>query len=133
MAEIAKKSLEQLRAAAALVAVQEWGKDWRKQATQRVKDLPVMVRNNGLGQTLAVLMKERGKRDESRAILNLLARWLLTDAPTTAYPNAGQGAEQLLKACFEGTRQQYQLAQQEAIAFLTWLKIIAEAIYGEAE
>lgn len=127
-----RRSLEHIRAEAALKRVQKW-KDTTllKEASQRVKELPLMARNNGLGQTLAVLMKESRKRDESKVLLEALTVWLSEETPLRAYSNAISQPEDLLKACCEGGRVQYQLVQQDAIAFLSWLKLFSEAITEE--
>lgn len=131
MEALAKKALEQQRADAALHVVGEWANnDCKIKIAQRIKELPLMVRNNGLGQALAVLMKESKKQEESRELLMRLSTWLLKDSPVKAYPSLSDDNKPitLLQACFEGTRAQYLLAQQEAIAYLGWLKLFAEAI-----
>ena len=123
-------TLEQLRAKHVMSVVKGWDRTpWKKEAAKRVRDLPLMLRNSGLGQTLAILMKESVKRAESKEIVEVLSRWLLRDSPVKAYPSeTGDQPERLLQVCFEGSRDRYQLAQQEAMAYLGWLKIIAEAL-----
>jgi len=147
-------TLDQRRAKHALDSVKEWksGLDKKsergnkKDPAQRVKDLPLMVRNLGLGQTLAILIKEgkekekeNDKRKERKqngelTLAETLTSWLLVDGPIKAYPGITEAKPyKLMEACFNGTREQYQLAQQEALAYLGWLKIMAEAMVEEQQ
>lgn len=142
-------NIDQLRAKDALESVTSWkGKDWGKKAAQRVKELPLMVRNLGVGQTLAILIKESQKRMESKALLEVLNTWILQKSPIKGcFPGNDGGhdadnkferlpaicPERLLEICFEGSRDQYQLIQQEAIVYLGWLKTMADALIEEEE
>ncbi len=114
-----------------------WGcvKDWTKETATRIQGLPVQLRAQGLSTTVAVLLRE--DRPESRALLRLLAEWLLGASPVrTLFPhtlNAGPpelDGQTLLASCLALELEQqdtYLAAQDDALALLAEAKLLASA------
>lgn len=127
-------SLERRRAAYAFREVAEWDHNWREEATQRAKGLPVELRSQGLIVTIAKLLpRERREKPAEIRLADAVARWLLQDSPLKILPAptiAGRPGEQLLAACRQADRTGYRRVQNEALAFLTLVKLFSDACYG---
>lgn len=137
--------LEQKRAAFALRFVLRFVEEegHRNQAEQQkmathIQKTPVRILNNGLGQALAFLLadnegKRGGERKPSGRLYDKLEEWLCGDPdderPMRVYKSPGQ--PNLVKQLMEGSREQYLLAQEEALRLFVWLRKFAEA-YLEA-
>ena len=97
--------------------------------------LPAMVQMNGLGQALAFAYQKgnNGTNDEARGwklLFDLLDAWLLQHR--TIWGKGIQG--HVLQALTQGTQAQYQLAQAETQALMSWVKDFARAeISGEPD
>jgi CRISPR-associated protein Cmr5 len=128
-----RQLVDQQRAGHALTKVRElegrWNAEDRRSFVTRVEGLPAAVLTNGLGQTLAVLLTQADKDDQSPPgrVYRILEEWLCRDDPQAPYP----GAQNLLEALVAGDRNLYLRAQIEALAYLSWLKIFAVAFLKE--
>lgn len=134
----AKRNIQQERAAFALGAVQEVVKKHPDSIQKRFKaysnSLPAMIQMNGIGQALAfAYQKSNGSKDENigwQAIYEIAKRWLLNERKTWG----NKASNNLLNALTEGSQEEYQLAQAELQALLSWVKDFARAeIKGEAD
>lgn len=94
-----------------------------------VRNLPAMVQQCGLGQTLAFLKSKRG--GEHGLALEDLESWL---GPwfKRAYPQV-KIERGVLLALMEGDSRLYRIVTGEALAYLQWLKRFAEAAIERGE
>ncbi len=126
-----RRTLEQERAADALTKVTDLEQkaagnskqvDINDRYAQEAKGLPATIIMNGLGQAMATL---RAGKDEHNGILyRHCQEWLCrNDAKAAPYP----GQRDLLPALTAGSREDYLRAQNEALAWLNWLKKFATA------
>jgi hypothetical protein len=132
--------LERRRAAYVL---EEWtGRAWPKEAVKAAQGLPAALRAQGLMVTVAGLHVTGEKQDRPgdrwsahRRLADLLARWLLQEAPLRGLqPQAGRApAERLLSACKGAPRPVYRQAQTEALALAEWIKRIAQALGADED
>lgn len=114
--------LSQERAAYALERVQEAGKD--AEYARLCRDLPAMLLQNGLGQSLAFL---RSKRDEKAAgkLYADISGWLIEKR------GIYRVGDDLIEAVVSGERNEYVAAQEEALELCGWLKRFADALIGK--
>ncbi len=115
--------LSQERAAYALERVQEAGKD--HEYARLCRDLPAMLLQNGIGQSLAFL---RSKRDEKAAgkLYVDISGWLIEKRRIYV-------GDDLIEAVVRGERGDYMAAQEEALELCGWLKRFADALIGKEE
>ncbi|MGH3085947.1 MAG: type III-B CRISPR module-associated protein Cmr5 [Rubrobacteraceae bacterium] len=117
------KLLSQKRAAYALGRVQAVGKEGHDYA-RLCRDLPAMLLQNGLGQSLAFLIS---KNENAHAALYAdISGWLIHERRIYA------GGD-LIKAVMEGGRNEYMAAQEEALELSGWLKRFADATIGKED
>ncbi|MBA3430578.1 MAG: type III-B CRISPR module-associated protein Cmr5 [Actinobacteria bacterium] len=123
-----KKLLSQKRAAYALGRVQGAGID--HEYARLCRDLPAMLLQNGLGQSLAFLLSKRGEDqgDEKAAgrLYKDLSGWLIGERRLYA------GGD-LIGAVVNGDRRDYMAAHEEALELSGWLKRFADALMGREE
>ncbi|SFJ66291.1 type III-B CRISPR module-associated protein Cmr5 [Thermoflavimicrobium dichotomicum] len=86
---------------------------------------------NGLGQALARIVSSSKNKDAEvyKYLYEDIEDWLTGDRPTAPY----RGANDLLMALTEGTREQYRLATAEALAWLAWHKQLTSTYLKERE
>ena len=93
---------------------------------QFVLKLPQMIRAYGLGQTLAFLLAEEKNKAQADLVYQALEGWLCGDPdhdhPMRVYANSGDLIHQL----GNGSRTQYQFAQEEALVLAGWMKRMVE-------
>ncbi|MBA3473295.1 MAG: type III-B CRISPR module-associated protein Cmr5 [Rubrobacter sp.] len=121
--------LSQKRAAYALERVQEAHED--QDYARLCRDLPAMLLQNGLGQSLAFLLSKRGEQKDGgqKAAGRLYADvsgWLIQERGVYA------GGD-LVEAVINGDRNEYMAAQEEALELCGWLKRFADALMGRDE
>jgi CRISPR-associated protein Cmr5 len=114
------RTFEQDRAKFALEAVTKIDKEKDKYETL-IKQLPAMVLNNGLGQTMAYLLAKDGgeHKEPSWHLYSCLEKWI-----------AGQGifpAGDLIGSLMRSDRNKYMHAQHEILKLLTWMVKFADA------
>lgn len=131
-----QRNIQQQRAAFALEKVTAVVRDSTQEVQKRFKaysnSLPAMVQMNGIGQALAfAFQKSNGDKDENkgwRLLYDLVSAWLLQ----RNIWEKSQGG--LLQTLAQGNQEQYQLAQAELQALLSWVKDFSRAlIKGEVE
>ncbi len=126
------KTLEQGRASQAYKYVEEAKEksvDTQKEYKSYVKKMPVMIKTNGLGQTVAFI-KSKSDKEAYGLIYRQLGEWL------KKCPNAviGDRDTDLVKAIVNLESREYRMATAEALALLSWLRRFADGlIAGEAE
>lgn len=130
------RTLEQLRASYTLRFVTEF-KGNKGELYTHIQKTPVRILQNGLGQALAFLLADNeGETGDDRKaswwLYDHLQAWLCgpaaDDRPCRVY--SGQECN-LMKQLVEGNREQYMLAQEEAIRLFSWLKKFADAYLKE--
>lgn len=129
-----RQTLEQQRAAYALACVGRY-RSSPSERTARYHTLvgssPAMILQNGLGQTLAFWLAD-GPNKPARELYDHLQGWLCgplaEDRPERVYAGGD-----LIEALMAGSREEYQRAQQTALALLVWLKRFADAYLEEAK
>lgn len=125
------QSIQQKRAAYALQQVMALKQSQPEAVQKRFKaysnSLPAMIQMNGIGQALAfAYQKSSGDKDENKgwkALLDTVSTWLL-QREIWGKQATGANVVQVLSG---GTQKQYQLAQAEAQALLSWVKDFARA------
>lgn len=115
--------LSQERAAYALRRIREAGKDY--DYVRLCHDLPAMLLQNGLGQSLAFLRSKR-KENAANNLYRDISGWLIEERHIYA-------GDDLLEAMMNGDRNQYMAAQEETLEFCGWLKRFADALIGRDE
>lgn len=121
-----RRLLSQERAAYALKRVKEASKDHDYAGLCR--DMPAMLLQNGLGQSLAFLLsKSKGANDKAhRQLYDDLSGWLIQNR--RIYSEGG-----LIEAVMNGDRRTYMTAHEEALELSGWLKRFADALIGKED
>ena len=107
---------------------------------RHIRQTPVRILTNGLGQALAFLLADTASGDNennspkkaSTELYEWLTEWLCgkssPEQPARVYPSN----KDLMKQLMEGKRKEYILAQEEMLRLFVWLKKFAEAgLLGE--
>lgn len=100
----------------------------------RVRGLPAMVLQNGLGQALAYLLadSENDAAKPSRWLYGELQKWLCTsDAPTQ--PGRVFSSSDLMRAVITDDRDHYHRAQREALTLLAWMRKFTDAYLSDPD
>lgn len=124
------KLLSQKRATYALGRVQEAGKDHKY--ARLCRDLPAMLLQNGLGQSLAFLlskgggMSDEGDEKAAQRLYADISGWLIRERRHYA-------GDDLIEAVIRGDRRDYVAAHEEALEMSGWLKQFADALIGREE
>ncbi len=100
---------------------EERARKFRAAYGRQARRIPAQIQTNGLGQTLAFLRsKGKGQHDkEHQAVYNDLSEWVTGQM--------GWSGSDLLSKILESDSATYRRATAEAIAYLIWLKRLAEA------
>jgi CRISPR-associated protein Cmr5 len=118
------KSISQERAAHALDWVNKKFKGENKdEAKYRAytASFPFMILNNGLGQACAFYLSN--SKEEHKEVYKALEDWLCSHGR----PYHDQDQKDLMTAITSQNRDKYILAQAEALEYLQWLKMFADA------
>ncbi|GAB4544708.1 MAG: hypothetical protein Fur0020_13950 [Thermodesulfovibrionia bacterium] len=83
-----------------------------------LKGLPSMIRQNGLGQTIAFLRTKEDKKE----IADILANVLMGN---------GKNSKDLINGILNSDVKRYIIMQREAIEYAGWIKRFAIAFYNE--
>jgi len=122
------RSMEQKRAKFAWECVKKQGenKDYKKYKEYRnlAKSAPAMIMSNGLMQLLAFL---EGKKEVHHSLGEHIADWLQQQgiAPKA---NGGDKYRNLMDTLAAMESTEYQRATEEALAFLRWLRHLADSV-----
>jgi CRISPR-associated protein Cmr5 len=129
MAELAR-TLEHERAAFAYEKVKRCkgeNVDYRKKYATHVRSLPTMVLQNGLGQALAFLLADaEGNQTPSIQLYSELQDWLC-GTPISGWQERVYAEGELIERLIQGSRADYQRAQQSVLALLSWMRKFADA------
>ncbi len=127
------QSRDQLRAKHALKKLEERQKSLNdKDIKSAVSDLPAMIHINGLGHAFAFFLSDPDKFPERIWLVNTVFDWLKNHSGV--YKSLS-GEENLtaLKAVTLSSLTTHQIAQQEAQAYLLWLKKFARALLNSED
>lgn len=132
------RNIQQQRAAYALKKVQAVVANQNEDVQKRFKaysnSLPAMIQMNGIGQAMAFAYQKSNGSNKNEAtgwtlLFGVVADWLLKERKLW-----GNAKPDLMRAITEGSQEEYQLAQVETQALLSWVKDFARAeISGEPE
>ncbi|WP_372500647.1 type III-B CRISPR module-associated protein Cmr5 (plasmid) [Tistrella mobilis] len=118
-------SLNMLRARHAYAAVRAAKVEQQVDYTRAARQMPARVLTNGIGQALAMLMRDGSSDPESQRLCDHLTAWL-TDG-TTPHPFRLAAGEALIEQLIAGDQELFVWMQRETLAYLGWLKTFAEA------
>lgn len=116
--------LEQGRAEFAYRKAQEGINKHGKEYKQYAKKLPMLIKTNGLGPTLAFIKSKGGTYE---TLYNHIAEWLKKDIKFGIF-NDQNKSKDLLEAIISLNSPEYRAVTNETIAFLTWLKRLADGL-----
>lgn len=119
------QSKDQQRAKHALEAIEELKNQMEhSKVKSAVSGLPAMIHMNGLGHAFAFFLSDVKNFPEREAIVKIVFDWLKKDGEVLKnYANISA-----LNAITQVDMTTYQIAQQEAQAYLLWLKKFARAL-----
>lgn len=122
---------EQQRAASALSWVKSKQKsEQEKEIAPKASQFPVMIHTTGLGQACA-FYKSRGKKSVEETLYNQLSNWLCEGSSQTKA--IFKGERDLMEALTQTDMATYQLAQAEALSYLSWVKQLSKAYLKKKE
>ncbi|MDZ7879498.1 MAG: type III-B CRISPR module-associated protein Cmr5 [Saprospiraceae bacterium] len=126
-----RQKLEQGRAAAAFRCATEGYSFHKTEYAPAVKKVPMMVKTNGLGATLAFMFS---KQKTMGTVLKQIESWVndTENMKTKAIYEATKG-NNLVQKVTELNSSEYRILTIEVLAFLTWLRRFAEGIAKENE
>jgi CRISPR-associated protein Cmr5 len=134
------KGIEQGRATYAFEAVKEISDDGSKRLKENYKSvakkLPVLIKTNGLGQTLAFIKSKGGKKDKTGKkiengydkLYKQIGDWLRTDATNQLVP---QG--ELVKQVIQLKSPIYRQVTVETLALLNWVRRFVDGLMKEVD
>lgn len=126
------RTLAQRRAGHALAAIRALPADPAIAAPYlaAIKGLPVLIRTNGLGQAMAMMLSQRGRETAGGSargqafgtIYQQMRAWLGGDEAAAALPGGD-----LIAALCAADQRHYLAVQAEAMLYAEWLKKFANA------
>ena len=126
------KGIEQGRATYAFKAVQGVSENLKKKYKTAAKKAPVLVKTNGLGQTLAFIKSKGGKRGEENGYDELyqqITKWLQTEDAKALVPPQGE----LVKQVIELPSPVYRQVTVETLALLNWIRRFVDGLMKNVE
>ena len=129
------QSRDQQRAAHAIKSIESMHKNSQLKNSaikSAVNGLPAMIHMNGLGHAFAFFLTDPKNFPERQAIADTVFDWLKNESHV--YDNILEYSNlTALKAVTLSDLKTHQVAQQEAQAYLLWLKKFARALLAEEE
>lgn len=127
------QSKDQQRAKHALEAIEELKNQMEhSKVKSAVSGLPAMIHMNGLGHAFAFFLSDAKNFPEREAIVKIVSHWLENGGQVfnhnTDNSNSNKDKVAILKTITQADMTTYQIAQQEAQAYLLWLKKFARAL-----
>lgn len=96
------------------------------------KKLPVLIKTNGLGQTLAFIKSKRAKRDKPKngydKLYKQIGDWLQDQSPNLLVPKG-----ELVKKVIELPSPEYRQVTVETLALLNWMRRFVEGLMKDVE
>ena len=136
-----RKGIEQGRAKYAFEVVKEISdnnlpenesKKLKESYKSVAKKLPVLIKTNGLGQTLAFMKSKRAKRDKREngydKLYQQLAKWLQTESENELIAS-GELVEQVIQLNSSFYRQ----ATVETLALLNWMRRFVDGLMKDVD
>lgn len=132
------KQIEQGRATYAFNAVKDVNEKYKKKYKTAAKKAPVLVKTNGLGQTLAYIKSKGGKYDhkEKKIIKNgydifyeQIGKWLCSDAANHSVPDG----DELVKEVIQLESHEYRQVTVETLALLNWMRRFVDGLMQDVE
>ncbi len=125
------KGIEQGRATYAFNAVNEINETGKKKLKESYKSaakkLPVLIKTNGLGQTLAFVKSKQAKRDKPKngydKLYQQIADWLRTDAANQLVPKGD-----LVYEVIQLKSPVYRQVTMETLALLNWMRRFVDGL-----
>ena len=123
------KGIEQGRATYAFKVVQEVSDSLKKEYKSAAKKFPVLIKTNGLGQSLAFL-KSKGEKDESKPknahdkLYEDIGTWLQTEDVKRLV----RKDEELIKKVIQLESPAYRQVTTETIALLNWIRRFVDGL-----
>lgn len=129
------QSRDQQRAAHAIKSIESLQNDAQLKSSDlksAVNGLPAMIHMNGLGHAFAFFLSDPNNFAERKAIVDTVFDWLKNHS--YVYNNiAEQSNLTALNAVTQSNLKTHKIAQQEAQAYLLWLKKFARALLVDDE
>ena len=131
------KGIEQGRATFAFKAVQGVSEDMKKKYKTAAKKAPVLVKTNGLGQTLAYIKSKGGKinpKTEKKEengydiFYDQIGKWLCSDAANQSVPDG-----ELVKEVIQLESHEYRQVTVETLALLNWMRRFVDGLMKDVE
>ncbi|MGV0761530.1 type III-B CRISPR module-associated protein Cmr5 [Tistrella mobilis] len=118
-------SLDMLRAKHAYAAVKTVTGAQLVDYKRAARQMPARVLTNGIGQALAMLMRDGSSDAESQRLCDHLTAWLTDGTAPHPFPLAAN--KKLIEQLVLGDQELFVWMQRETLAYLGWLKTFAEA------
>lgn len=131
------KGIEQGRATYAFNAVQGVSENLKKKYKTAAKKAPVLVKTNGLGQTLAFIKSKGGKYDQQKKkkikngydiLYEQIGIWLRSDAANQSVPDG-----ELVKEVIQLESHLYRQVTVETLALLNWVRRFVDGLMKDVE
>lgn len=121
---MSKKLIEINRAEHSFAALNkfEGNKNDKDEMRSYIKKMPMLIKTNGLGQTLAFYFS-KGKKDQHNKILDILADYFSKNKLLTV-----RDAKSLMGEVVKINANEYRLITNETIAYLNWLRRFADGL-----
>ena len=114
------KEIEQGRATYAFKAVQTVGTSLQKEYKSVAKKLPVLIKTNGLGQSLAFIKKRNNSSDK---LYEQIGKWLQNEDTKQLVPK-GELVEQVIRL----ESSVYRQVTVETLALLNWIRRFVDSL-----
>ena len=131
------KQIEQGRATHAYKAVNGVKEKYKKKYKTAVKKAPVLVKTNGLGQTLAYIKSKGGKinpktkkKEENGydIFYDQIGNWLCSDAANQSVTDG-----ELVEKVIELPSHEYRQVTVETLALLNWMRRFVDGLMKDVE
>ena len=131
------KGIEQGRATHAYKAVDNVEEKYKKKYKTAAKKAPVLVKTNGLGQTLAFIKSKGGKYDQTKKKIikngydifyEQIGEWLRSDAVNQSVPDG-----ELVKEVIQLESHVYRQVTVETLALLNWIRRFVDGLMKDVE
>lgn len=126
MSQNNRQRLEQNRANFAFECAKKAGSN--KEYKQWAKKVPMMVKANGLGATLAFL---NTKGETQKSLIRDLEEWFKTDEKCKALITLSGNSYDLVGKITQVEMAAYRALTIETLAFFTWLRRFADGLISE--
>jgi CRISPR-associated protein Cmr5 len=103
----------------------------KKEYRSYTRKIPTMILTNGLGQTLAFIVAKRENGNAYDLIYKQLTEYMKSES--TVRIQMPKNKEDLLEWVIFCDSQKYRYITEELLAFLNWLKRLAEGMIEEEE